>query len=1038
MIQEKWAAFAITIIMGIVTLGIAQLVTFLIEKYRITSELARNADKQTRFQEVINRTDDAAQRVFLKPSGEEIAKKRSEIGATIQENFINPFYGKKFPARKDVCVPHPQTGKMVPLQGLTMSEKAEVNNQHAFAHTRLNGAWAILAELYMVPPGQSIAYTENDPRKIHGNDHCARVSIFSALFASLYMKYQKGCELSEEDLLIIQLVAAGHDSGRESDGTDVWDEQSAQNTVDRLRALGITDEALLKKCYEAVANKDSLPDSQKSIIAKCLQNGDCADFPRLLLWGPEASESNFETSRGYLDIYKELSHNENFVYELDALRKEMDELIYATSQRSARAELSQPGNNVYDEILKQITPTRYPLMHKTLRDIGVIRISDPQEQQWRKEVEGMSLLFKQTGAIGHLSAAQYTHFLQKIQLPDSCQVAANDPQLLQSVSLCQQLDRQLGLQNDFESLLPNFESKEEKDLLLAAFEKLSPGQKDHYRRDLLKRKMMPHLRKLDSDVFPATVAYFEHAKIPKKKVSIATGKLIEMAQKTVANFNKIADEGLRDTRQLTTAAMLYKQASLNALSANNPAQAAAILKEAGERIPLHDSQLQLKELFPNSATPSNEVYTLLRGGAHLRHHRLRVAETDVQGQRHLELSFELPVAIRKDLQQYIQLLSDQGLAQVTTKPATYHQKRNGETLVDEPGMEIGDDHHIQFPSGLELRIGADPTYKNQYTFARMTVPKDTPLQEIHQALTLVGLPMALLPPRPEDFDAHIRACALNLLHPKGVYSNFPKLPSKQVYDQLKAHEKKQVDEYVKSATFKVFGGRSIEVICPKAAEDVKKEGAVGLGSFLFGGSIERISNTAGKILQTGVLSAQERFQRGILSAGYAPNLNYKTGSGNQVFARTLTKQQLEANKSFQDFALNSPLLALIDVEAYERMPYFYHEDRGGLRNGEFATPLWYAPRQKILVDYKGHKALCDRPPLHKFVRKINSTQSFANETVFNHSFVPEYFRGLLVTSEYDKIQLCDRLQQQGIYHINGKELSQAVMVANKISQEHFA
>lgn len=1037
MIQEKVAAFALSIVMGLFTLGLAQLVTYALEKHRITHELARNKDKQTRFHEVLRRTDGVAKNI-LSPSGAAIAEQRAHLGSLVQNHFIDSYYGKAFPKRNDVQVPHLVTNKMTRWGSLSLAQKVQVNNNFAHPHTRLEGFKKLFAEFYVVPPGQSIPYLAHDPRKIHGNDHCARVAIFSAVFAALYLKYHPECKLSEEDLLIIQLVAAGHDSGRDSDGTDVWDEKSADNTIKKLREMGFTDESLLDKCHKAIVDKDSKPNAEKSFIAKCVQNADCADFPRLNLFSPEQSDKEFAESRGYLDIYKEFSDNENLLYELDSIRKEMNELIFNTSSRCARAELSQPGKNVYDEILNQITSQRYPLLYKTLTDMNNVSIPNHEIPLWRKEVDGLEILLNQPGGLGYITEARFKELTGKIQLPSSFQGSIGDVHVAKSQRLQKKLKHLLVCQQEFEKNLANVARNRHRNeiKLLAAYEKLVPSQKDLFRAQVLKE--VKFRRKEFAYNYPALFADIEHARMMKGIETLPSRKAISRARAIVANFNRVNDSSLKDTRQLTAAALLYKQAAAKAMDAGDSARALSILQEAGERIPVNIPQLELKNLFPSkSATASNEIYCLLRGARHFRHHRLRVNETDIEGQRHLQLSFELTLAARNDLQKYIELLQKCGEIEVTKVPAVYHPKKGNETLINDNGMEIGEDYLIRFKSGLEFRIGAEEKYKNQHTFGRITFKQDISQQEVHKAFAMLGLPVAMLPPRKEDIDAHIRACALNLLHPDKAYKNFPKLPSEKVYKSLSEAQKNEIEEYVKSATCKVFGGRSIEVVCPKVVEEVKKEGAVGLGSFLFGGGIDQISDTVSKILQSGVLSAQERYQRGILSGGYVPKLNYQTGSGNQVFARTLTANQLEANKSYDDFALNSPVLALIDIEAYERMPYFYHEDRGGLRNGNYSTPIWYAPRQGMIHSYKGKNALLDRPPLKEFIREIDKTQSFANETIFNHTFDPQYFRGLLVESEYDKIRLCDQLQKRGIHQINGKALDEAVMVSKQIMRKHF-
>lgn len=695
MIQEKCEAYCLSIFLGIFTLGTAQLISYCLEKRRVSHELKRHKGKQKRYNEVLTKTDSIGKNT-LTPSSGDISEKRKFFGSLIQNNFIDSHYGKAFPKRKNVLVPHPKNNEMVRWGTLSMSQKVQVNNKFAHKHTRLKGLKKIFAEFYVVPPGQNTSYLKNDPRKIHGNDHCARVSIFSAVFASLYMKHHPDCKLSEEDLFVIQLVAAGHDSGRNSDGTDVWDKQSADNTVEKLRSMGFADEVLLAKCHRAILAKDAEPNAEKSFIAKCVQNADCADFPRLNLSSPGQSKRDFKHSRGYLDIYKELSGNENLVFELDAVRAEMNELIYKTSRRSMRAQLSQPGNNVYDETLRQITPHRYPLLYKTLVDMGVMSVPHPDLLPWRNEVDGLEMVLNQPGGLTGISEKQYQNFMSKIKPPESLKDSLRDPHVPKSIALQHRLQNLLALQYaaeaSFKKNLNEFE-------LMNVFEILSAGQKDFFRSQLIREINISGAELAEK--YPSTFADIQHANLLKRIDTLAPAEKISTAKAIIENYNNIAEQSLRDSRQLTTAALLYKQAASDALLLGNKSEAISILKKAGELIPVNDD---LKNLYYGTPSASNEVYTVLRGGSHFRHHRLRVSETDIKGERHLQLSFELPLAVRNDLQQYIALLKNDENIKVTKIPAVYHPKQKGETLIAEPGMAIGDDYLIRFESGIEFGL----------------------------------------------------------------------------------------------------------------------------------------------------------------------------------------------------------------------------------------------------------------------------------------------------------------------------------------------
>lgn len=110
--------------------------------------------------------------------------------------------------------------------------------------------------LYSQPyPGSEDVSKEGIARLMHGMQHVSRAAFYSQLWANLYRS--NGVELSDEDVEHIQIATILHDSARQGEETDYWDNESAINIyhymVDELKV----DSDRAKLIAESMANKDA-------------------------------------------------------------------------------------------------------------------------------------------------------------------------------------------------------------------------------------------------------------------------------------------------------------------------------------------------------------------------------------------------------------------------------------------------------------------------------------------------------------------------------------------------------------------------------------------------------------------------------------------------------------------------------------------------------------------------------------------------------------------------------------------------------------
>jgi hypothetical protein len=318
-----------------------------------------------------------------------------DVPQICNERFIKKRYSQPLPDVDKVTVPlkNENTGKTewVLWKDLTLDQKIAVNNE-GMAHDKLplDTTEEKVNKQFFTYEGQR-NFFEGDPREHHGSDHCARAAILSGVFAYLYQKYHPEYSVTPGDIALCQIVAAGHDTGRQSEGPDVYDDASAEFSQQELRELGVTDQQILNDCHSAIADKDNLQFKTKCLIAKCVQNADCAEFrPRLYMKSPKQEKSDFDNSRGYLDIFKELNafaKEKNaanpgqatlkegrtyaqFEEELDVLRVEMNDFIFSTHKKEFRQKAVDSGD-YYGTVINYLTPKEFPVLSAVLKQTGI-------------------------------------------------------------------------------------------------------------------------------------------------------------------------------------------------------------------------------------------------------------------------------------------------------------------------------------------------------------------------------------------------------------------------------------------------------------------------------------------------------------------------------------------------------------------------------------------------------------------------------------------------------------------------------------------
>jgi hypothetical protein len=113
-----------------------------------------------------------------------------------------------------------------------------------------------------------------DPTGIHGRRHISRALIYANVLANVFR--EKGAQI---DSYALYTTTAFHDAGRQGNGTDVWEEQSATKAVEHMKRRGIEDEDYLK--FGAASINSEAPKWQKSLEGGILKSADSLDIIRV-------------------------------------------------------------------------------------------------------------------------------------------------------------------------------------------------------------------------------------------------------------------------------------------------------------------------------------------------------------------------------------------------------------------------------------------------------------------------------------------------------------------------------------------------------------------------------------------------------------------------------------------------------------------------------------------------------------------------------------------------------------------------------------
>jgi hypothetical protein len=102
-----------------------------------------------------------------------------------------------------------------------------------------------------------------DPEGIHGREHISRAVLYANILANFFE-----AQGAKVDRHALYTTTALHDAGREGNGVDRWEGDSAKQALERLQSQGITDESYLELTKGAIQGSSTQRHSLEALILK--------------------------------------------------------------------------------------------------------------------------------------------------------------------------------------------------------------------------------------------------------------------------------------------------------------------------------------------------------------------------------------------------------------------------------------------------------------------------------------------------------------------------------------------------------------------------------------------------------------------------------------------------------------------------------------------------------------------------------------------------------------------------------------------------
>ncbi len=222
---------------------------------------------------------------------------------------------------------------------------------------------------------EKVAKKETTARDIHGTMHATRVALWSQLLQFVYAHVGVSVDANPQ---VLALTAALHDAARENEGTDYWDDESAELVAIQLRECGYPD-VIIREHRQAVSEKDPANSIFSTTVQAIVHDADCLDIMRL--YGLQGFRAN------NLYIYKTKPEEQAY---LDKVIAEVAEFIKLTDSQNVKTYMEHESHDLYGDLVRLLfllnerNPLRFKELTKLLRPAmqGILQTKENSVTMW--------------------------------------------------------------------------------------------------------------------------------------------------------------------------------------------------------------------------------------------------------------------------------------------------------------------------------------------------------------------------------------------------------------------------------------------------------------------------------------------------------------------------------------------------------------------------------------------------------------------------------------------------------------------------------
>ena len=311
---------------------------------------------------------------------------------------------------------------------------------------------------------------------------------------------------------------------------------------------------------------------------------------------------------------------------------------------------------------------------------------------------------------------------------------------------------------------------------------------------------------------------------------------------------------------------------------------------------------------------------------------------------------------------------------------------------------------IHFEGIGKVRIGNDEflTLRNRIQIdLDAGITKENAAEKLHIIFASLGLGAVSSSPRGEDIERIKVMQLFRVFYPRKAYDFERDSNSfEESIDSLKIRiiakvpdmESKFKNYLNQMVPQEVYPGQSIWAV-KGLAEEVRKEGGLGLMSGLYDVSFDVAMTRIISILKTGALSTLDRFQAGIIAPGASTDTDLRNGGADQVFTRLITDNM---SMDPEDYLLAGNVQILYDLDLVGRGGFAYSADKFGTKEQS---------------DYQ------NRPNIIELTQKLKAgspKEYISNEVCIKNRIPPKFIKGVMVKDQTQKDQLVAALRTAGL------------------------